>query len=249
MLEAEWLTSKDPGAMLAYLESGYQQLVTYARSPQVFSDRKLRRWVEACREASGEDYSSPRDDLDDPVRFARAVDAWSRMLLYHGEFPAALRCHFLREVFGNPFRPVHFVPGHYYYDALTPAALDLARCAYGEMCPECSGSGAVENDTGGNVGTKHCRTCHGTGHAAPDWDILPVLADMLEENGCDCDDLLRHLRGQEWCWRCGGEAPARYTCDVCNPQRLDYDFYSGWVPLRGPHCRGCWALSLILGED
>jgi hypothetical protein len=45
------------------------------------------------------------------------------------------------------------------------------------------------------------------------FDRLPVLADALEEVGCDQPDILSHLRG-------GGE-----------------------------HCRGCWAVDLVVGKE
>jgi hypothetical protein len=45
------------------------------------------------------------------------------------------------------------------------------------------------------------------------FDRLPILADALEDAGCNQQDILNHLRG-------GGE-----------------------------HCRGCWALDLVLGRE
>jgi hypothetical protein len=45
------------------------------------------------------------------------------------------------------------------------------------------------------------------------FERLPILADALEEAGCDSAELLAHLRGP------------------------------------GPHCRGCWALDLVLGKE
>jgi hypothetical protein len=56
-------------------------------------------------------------------------------------------------------------------------------------------------------------------------DLL-VLADCLEEAGCDSPDLLRHLRGF-----------TRYP----SPFSLD------GRPLDGPHVLGCWAADLVLG--
>jgi hypothetical protein len=64
---------------------------------------------------------------------------------------------------------------------------------------------------------------------------LLVLADALEEAGCQEELLLRHLRGEEPCW-------------------VDHDAQPGlecgfpWKPLRGPHVRGCWAVDLVLGK-
>src|SRR5262245_53575541 len=65
------------------------------------------------------------------------------------------RCNLLREIFGNPFRPVAFDPAWHTSDVLL-----LARGIYDE-------------------------------HA---FDRLPILADALQDAGCDCDDLLTHLR-------------------------------------------------------
>jgi biotin carboxyl carrier protein len=45
------------------------------------------------------------------------------------------------------------------------------------------------------------------------FDRLPILADALQDAGCDNDDILNHLREP------------------------------------GEHCRGCWALDLVLGRD
>ncbi len=49
-------------------------------------------------------------------------------------------------------------------------------------------------------------------YSAGRFDGLPILADAVEDAGCDNPELLAHLRG------------------------------------RGPHCRGCWALDVILGK-
>jgi hypothetical protein len=46
-----------------------------------------------------------------------------------------------------------------------------------------------------------------------DFDRLPILADALEDAGCNQPDILSHLR-------------------------------SG-----GDHCRGCWALDLVLAKE
>jgi hypothetical protein len=45
------------------------------------------------------------------------------------------------------------------------------------------------------------------------FDRMPILADALEDAGCNEQALLEHLRGP------------------------------------GPHCRGCWALDLVLGKE
>jgi hypothetical protein len=61
----------------------------------------------------------------------------------------------LRDIFGNPFRPVAFDPNW-----RTTTALALARGIYEERA----------------------------------FDRLPILADALQDAGCDNDDILTHLR-------------------------------------------------------
>ncbi len=61
----------------------------------------------------------------------------------------------IREVFGNPFRPVAFSPNW-----RTDTALTLARQMYD----------------------------------AREFSAAPILADALQDAGCDSDDLLNHLR-------------------------------------------------------
>jgi hypothetical protein len=61
----------------------------------------------------------------------------------------------LRDIFGNPFRPVTFDP-----EWRTTTALALAQGIYDERA----------------------------------FDRLPILADALQDAGCDNDDILAHLR-------------------------------------------------------
>lgn len=105
----------------------------------------------------------------------------------------------LREVVGNPFRTVTLLPG----DGLVD-------------CPECGGSGEVYGDYFAEDGMERCRLCHGKGetrgdgcpwvtpvvfaiaqdvYERRDFALLPVLADALEDAGCDGDsEILSHLR-------------------------------------------------------
>jgi hypothetical protein len=168
----------------------------------------------------------------------------------------ALQAALLRDVFGNPWRPVELqrVNGHLcelvgrdetpekpprgvvrstlvrerwrHVSWLTPAALGVARRAYDLR----------------------------------DWAALPVLADALEEAGCEDADILHHLRDEVICpgcswgsvteWYGGGGGWCAY-CDRSGPDL-------SWVPaarllprhahLHGPHVRGCWCLDVILGR-
>ena len=97
----------------------------------------------------------PLHTLDDHSGFSAKELARLRVL-----FP-----HLLRDVFGNPFRPVQFAKGW-----RSESAVSLARTAY---------------DT-------------------RDFTLLPVLADALEEAGCDHAEVLSHCRGPgphvRGCW-------------------------------------------------
>lgn len=69
------------------------------------------------------------------------------------------------------------------------------------------------------------------------FDQLPILADALSDAGCTSPILMNHCRGLEPC-------PSHDTVNVCD---LCKD--TGWMPLRGPHVRGCWAVDLLLGKE
>lgn len=68
---------------------------------------------------------------------------------------AAAQCEILREIVGNPFRPVAFNP-----DWRTSDVMLLANGIYAERA----------------------------------FDRMPILADTLQDAGCDSDDILNHLR-------------------------------------------------------
>jgi hypothetical protein len=95
------------------------------------------------------------------VGTAQAAAAWEA-----GRAAAAAeQARLLREMFGDPFRPVGVAPAW-----RTPTVLAVARRAYDRR----------------------------------DFAALPILADALEEAGCDDDALLGHLRGPgghvRGCW-------------------------------------------------
>ena len=96
---------------------------------------------------------------------ARSADAAVRMCGHADPAGSARRTAVLREVLGNPFRPV--VPDERW---LTATARGLARAAYDLAA----------------------------------FEKLPVLADALEDAGCDSGELLAHLRADgphyRGCW-------------------------------------------------
>jgi hypothetical protein len=209
--ESAWLTSTDPQAMLAFLRD---------RGP--VSERKVRLFAVACchrlRDLLREDvlhfavgvleegrvhslgdseYEVLRDQLEravyaippagDPMATARSVAALAVSSAFHsfGQYQpvahfvvqaqvaagrnqvaeVALQAALLRDIVGNPFRPVPFSPGW-----RTEAAVALARGIYEERA----------------------------------FERMPVLADALEDAGCDSAEVLEHCRGDEphvrGCW-------------------------------------------------
>jgi hypothetical protein len=100
----------------------------------------------------------------------QAVVVWGREKKRIEEIIAL--CEMVRDIFGNPFRPVRL--GRAW---LTPTVTNLAQSAYEER-------------------------------ALPSGELDPtrlaVLADALEEAGCDQPGLLSHLRGPgphvRGCW-------------------------------------------------
>jgi len=78
------------------------------------------------------------------------------------------RGHTLRDIFGNPFRPVAFAPAWRTSDVML-----LAQGIYDERA----------------------------------FDRMPILADALQDAGCDSDDILNHCRDTaqvhvRGCWVC-----------------------------------------------
>lgn len=136
--------------------------------------------------------------------------------------PPAAQAALLRDVVGNPWRPV-VIPctrESWKGDWLTPTVLALARAAYeerGGACGQCAGKGrSWSSGPGLPLAEYFCISCGGTGRGGSGHlhaDRLAVLADALEDSGADSEELLSHLRSP------------------------------------GPHVRGCFALDLLLGKE
>ena len=76
----------------------------------------------------------------------------------------------LRDIFGNPFRPVSFLP-----EWRTSTVLSLAQGIYSDRA----------------------------------FDRMPILADALQDSGCDNEDILNHCRGP------GPHCRGCWVCDLC----------------------------------
>lgn len=188
MTEEQWLTSEDPQRMLTYVVRSAEPYESRV-GPRLASDRKLRLWVEASRGWSKGYYEMTVDPYCNWTEFAVEVARngntyfGSNSPTYNPQGLAAL----LREVVGNPFRPV------------THQANRLKRHIGGAYFPD--GKARTEWEKAESPGLNPAwltATVLAIAQAAydeRDWGRLHVLADALEEAGCDHADLLSHLRG------------------------------------------------------
>ena len=269
MTESEWLVSSNPLQMLEHLNG---KLIGGSTPCVIPSDNKLRWWIKAIRDAV--EATSPGNawqwwDIQSHDQIWRAVHSWSSPIGYYDtEVSSPRRAQLLREIVGNPFRPVtlprdpackacdgsgSFLVGSG-EDAdrfscrccpwITPIVRGLAEAAYAEpsrlftWCAACQGKGNTpdpqldeeakdEKNTTLSRAYEPCECCQGTGVIKPgflDPERLAILADALEESGCDDPDILRHLRGEE---RSGHR----------------------WITKRCPCVRGCHVLDAILGRE
>lgn len=111
MTEAEWLVTDDVAAMLAFIYPRTIVSEVMLRRGR-YSDRKLRLWVEACRAmARQQDRAWGNYDIEkDGLRAAvRRWCEWSPSVLLVNPLPA--RAALLRDLVGNPFRPVELPRG------------------------------------------------------------------------------------------------------------------------------------------
>ncbi len=270
MAESEWLACTDPQWMLEFLQptrSGDASPIQAEGGNPRVSDRKLRLFACACcrqvwhlledersrravevaekyadGEATAEELGEAEEEsfglatgltVEGAAPFDAHACAVPIALLAASAIaqpfhvcPPATQAALLRDIIGNPFsvQPSMFLRQMCGQVWLTPTVLALARAAY------------EEQRSGG----------------ALDPVRLAVLADCLEEAGCDSVELLRHLRGEELCWGCGGtggfQANSTWVpCEVCDVD--DLAKWTPWRPLRSPHVRGCWALDLLLGQE
>jgi hypothetical protein len=251
MTEHEWLLSTDPQAMFRYLLADHAAKTPprLARHPRV-SDRKLRLFACACcRQVwPAMTDSRSRQTVEIAERFAEGlaseqelatawVAAWNVAEVTAGvaaravaeaaaeasasrgasrdpsrdasrarALAASKQAPLLRDIVGNPFRPLHINSAWLTWsDRIIPR---LAQVAYDD------------------------RHDDGTLDAVR----LAVLADALEEAGCDNADILSHLRQPQNGIPLREAVPGKcWTVEIDNP----------W----GPHVRGCWVLDLLLGKE
>jgi hypothetical protein len=112
-----------------------------------------------------DDFTYQFATLLDTQLFAPANREQAKQMHQHVESREGRLTDYVRELFGNPFRPVTFSP-----EWRTDTAVSLARQMY----------------------------------EARDFSAMPILADALQDAGCDNDDILDHCRGTDphvrGCW-------------------------------------------------
>ena len=201
MREAEWLTCADPEPLLRWLRNrpSDRKLRLFAvaccrRLWDQITDDRVRKAIEAAEQHaegqlpaehhgpavgevfrawkdSGEDGQRPsrvghhlagagHDTIctyrDHILRACRETQAAARLSLPGGESEAAIQAALLRDILGNPFRPVILDP-----DWRTSTVLALAREMY----------------------------------ESRDFSAIPILADALQDAGCEIAQILEHCRG------------------------------------------------------
>jgi hypothetical protein len=169
----QWARSKNPGKMTEFLRAHprgtprvwrlWMAAFWVTQEPFINGARDKAAFLKvvATLEAWADTGKAPKRDYTNVFMNRDATEAVSRTVgcagQSHGGFPTAgvRQAHALREVFGNPFRPVACAPAW-----LTSDVLALARGIYEEKA----------------------------------FDRMPILADALQDAGCDSDDVLNHLR-------------------------------------------------------
>ncbi len=189
MTEAEWLSATDPTPMLSMLKrrlshrqirllacglcETYRSYLTDERSLQAIEtayrvadgtdhDGERQRSFVAAHSAANWTYESDmaaevaaftcgeREQVSEAIW--RAIRACAFDIYQH---PQTASCLLLRDIFGNPFRPVAVDPTW-----LTSDVAALATGIYADRA----------------------------------FDQMPILADALQDAGCDNDDVLNHCR-------------------------------------------------------
>lgn len=250
MTEAEWLASEDPAAMLRAVPRVDGEQV--ADGPFTFSDRKLRLFACAATRLAGSRGSEPvaaaeawADGGPKPDNLERWIilednAVWVAFDVANPRWGAAFgpdnprvaqiqtaKAALLRDIVGNPFRPVTpfwrtrtpggptLLIGEKAY--ITPQVLTLAEAAYSERLPD---------------GTL-------------DPLRLAILSDALEEAG---------LAGEK-CSQCDGTVMQEgdrggvIACRKCDMEGIIPHPLVAHLRSPGPHWRGCWALDLVLGKS
>jgi hypothetical protein len=162
MTEAEWLACEDPFKMLAFLrfKFGVRKLGLFAVACHRREWQRLNELEQSLVEST-ERSAESREEIAarSPREAHKHADAvhYVAFRAVQDELPSGriIQADLLRDIFGNPFRPVAVDPRW-----LTSDVVELARGIYADCA----------------------------------FDRLPILADALQDAGCDHPDVLTHCR-------------------------------------------------------
>lgn len=235
--ESAWLASDKPAEMVDYVIAESR----HPRSGALAQDtaRKLRLFAEgvegwwACSRGK---QAGPWDgtfSYTPPVSAEALARECVRIHCLPADEPAIAAI--MRDVFANPFAPpaYRWSGGVLCAVAYAHHGMSLSLTEYLEpvawLAPQAAAlAEAAYEERGANGALDPLR--------------LGVLADKLEEDGCQEPDLLAHLRGLEPCWACDwpdGRYRNTFGCTVCGSRKV--------IRLRGPHCVGCHVVDTLLG--
>ncbi len=211
--EQEWLTSDNPNLLYSYINDGTEEW----QFRNNVNKSTNSYFVDACErictcgsrfireKLNAEQWSRQGDDTGDPCPCTKKI-----------------RVHLIREIYGNPFRPVVREELYLY---------DPATCSRIFQAAKCIAKREIESiESTRNLGppTKAILLRDGFKEVLPslifkhvwisddslslikkidnegDYDALPILADLLEEAGCSNRQVLDHCRTKEMhakgCW-------------------------------------------------
>lgn len=226
MTEYEWLTSKDPSAMLMFAlhDDAYGSPIGFR-----VTERKLRLALKTLNPESlwGSPTKGERRWIDRgglKLRRSEAVDKdikWfgcvrsavelARGYVYdHAHSTMRIQPDVLRELLGNPYRKLQPLTWR------TPDVVTFAQLLY----------------------DRH------------DYQRLPEIWDLMVDGGCEDDEIRKHVLNLEACPECLNSDHCRWAKKAGSPVCPDCDC----TRLRrradkAAHIWGCWVLDLILGKS
>lgn len=162
------------------------------------------RYILACNRADSE-------GLQGDARRVAIIETWK-------DYGKSQQADLLREIFYNPFQPapLQWVEGELQeFDVLAQHGFHHPTQYYKTV--------TWLTPTVENLARSIYKNI--------DWEAIPILADALEEAGCENKEVLMHCHGEDW-------------------YEVDPDYQPGKVvrrKLANPiHVRGCWVLDLLL---
>lgn len=278
MTEQEWLARQDPVIMLSLIKSFLPTSPGWKRKLQLFAcaccwqhwdgiSEEARRAVNVLELVT--DGKLPEIAVlphwvqlreGDSCHLARDVSS-----RFTGD--ERLQADWLRDIFGNPFKPL---PGDSWlineYVCERCGKIRYKKTGEGEHCCQGCGSEYLRKRRQRDLWLSPAVLALAKGiYEERRFEDLPIMADALEEAGCDNEDILQHCRGMEpnlsedlhWrpprdccvsnedleCLGCGVKLRLLKGCCALKPHPV----VQGWRPIRGPHVRGCWLLDLLRG--